>query len=72
VPLLTLHGRRDAQVPFAQSEAMDVALTRTGKPHRLVVAADADHAFSEEKDRAALLHEIESFLGEQLPTTTAP
>jgi dipeptidyl aminopeptidase/acylaminoacyl peptidase len=72
VPLLMLHGRRDAQVPFAQSEAMDAALTRARKPHRLIVAANADHAFSEEKDRAALLHEIESFLGEQLPTSTAP
>jgi dienelactone hydrolase len=72
VPLLMLHGRRDAQVPFAQSEAMDAALTRAGKPHRLVAFADADHAFGEEKDRAGLLHEIERFLSEQLPTATAP
>jgi dienelactone hydrolase len=72
VPLLMLHGRRDAQVPFAQSEAMDAALTRAGKPHRLVVFADADHAFSEEKDRAGLLQEIERFLSEQLPAATAP
>ncbi len=72
VPLLMLHGRRDAQVPIAQSEAMDAALTRADKAHRLVVVADADHAFSEEKDRATLLHEIEGFLSEQMPTTTAP
>jgi dipeptidyl aminopeptidase/acylaminoacyl peptidase len=72
VPLLMLHGRRDAQVPFAQSEAMDAALMRAGKPHRLVAFADADHAFSEEKDRAGLLHEIERFLSEQLPTAAAP
>ncbi len=72
VPLLMLHGRRDAQVPFAQSEAMDAALTRAGKPHRLVAFADADHAFGEEKDRAGLLHEIERFLSEQLPTAAAP
>lgn len=69
VPLLMLHGKRDAQVPFAQSDAMDAALTRAGKPHRLVTVADADHAFSAEKDRVTLLHEVQSFLSEHLPTT---
>jgi dipeptidyl aminopeptidase/acylaminoacyl peptidase len=67
VPLLMLHGKRDYQVPFEQSETMDTALTRAGKPHRLVVVPDADHQFSGVKDRAILLKEIETFLGEHLP-----
>jgi dipeptidyl aminopeptidase/acylaminoacyl peptidase len=67
VPLLMLHGKRDYQVPFEQSETMDAALTRAGKAHRFVVIPEADHQFSGVKDRAALLKEIETFLGEQLP-----
>jgi dipeptidyl aminopeptidase/acylaminoacyl peptidase len=69
VPLLMLHGKRDYQVPFEQSDTLDAALTRAGKPHRFVVVANADHPFSDVKDRAMLLREIETFLGEHLPVT---
>lgn len=67
VPLLMLHGQQDYQVPFEQSDTMDTALKRAGKPHRFVVVPDADHQFSGVKDRATLLKEIETFLGEHLP-----
>lgn len=67
VPLLMLQGKRDFQVPFEQSDSLDTALTRAGKPHRFVVVPNADHSFSDVKDRATLLREIETFLGEHLP-----
>jgi acetyl esterase/lipase len=67
VPLLMLHGQRDFQVPFKQSDTMATALKRAGKPHRFVVVPDADHQFSGVRDRATLLKEIETFLGEHLP-----
>jgi dipeptidyl aminopeptidase/acylaminoacyl peptidase len=67
VPLLILHGKRDFQVPFEQSDTLATALTRAGKPHRFVVVPDADHQFSAVKDRAVLLKETEAFLGEHLP-----
>jgi dipeptidyl aminopeptidase/acylaminoacyl peptidase len=67
VPLLMLHGKMDAQVPFEQSEVMDQALTRAYIPHRFTVVPDADHPFSGVKDRATLLHAIETFLDEHLP-----
>lgn len=67
VPLLMLQGKRDYQVPFEQSEAMDAALKHAGKPHRFVVVPGADHQFSDVKDRATLLQEVENFLGEYLP-----
>jgi acetyl esterase/lipase len=67
VPLLMLQGKRDYQVPFEQSETMDAALKRAGKPHRFVVVPDADHQFSAVKDRAVLLRETEAFLAEHLP-----
>lgn len=66
VPLLMLHGDADAQVPIAQSTAMDDALKRAQKPHRFVMVPDADHPFSDEKHRAVLLHEIEPFLAQYL------
>jgi dipeptidyl aminopeptidase/acylaminoacyl peptidase len=66
VPLLILHGTMDAQVPFAQSDAMDTALKHAAKPHRFVVFPDADHQFSAEKDRVTLLQEIAAFLNDHL------
>jgi dipeptidyl aminopeptidase/acylaminoacyl peptidase len=36
VPLLIVHARQDARVPFKQAEAMDATLTRLGKEHRFV------------------------------------
>ncbi len=71
VPLLMLHGKKDYQVPFEQSETMDAAMSRVGKPHKFVVVPGADHQFSAVKDRATLLQEIEAFLGEHLPATSA-
>jgi dipeptidyl aminopeptidase/acylaminoacyl peptidase len=70
VPLLILQGKRDFQVPFEQSDTLDTALTRAGKPHRFVVVPGADHQFSDVKDRAVLLKETEAFLGEHLPAAS--
>jgi dienelactone hydrolase len=67
VPLLMLHGKMDAQVPFEQSEVMDKALTRAHVAHRFAVVPEADHQFSQVKDRATLLKETEGFLAEHLP-----
>jgi dipeptidyl aminopeptidase/acylaminoacyl peptidase len=67
VPLLILHGKMDAQVPFEQSEVMDKALTRAHVAHRFAVVPEADHQFSQVKDRATLLKETEGFLAEHLP-----
>jgi pimeloyl-ACP methyl ester carboxylesterase len=66
VPVLLLHGDRDAQAPYAQSEVMDTALTHAGKPHRFVTIHDADHQLSAESDRVTMLREVEAFLAERL------
>ena len=68
VPVLMIHGDRDAQVDLEQSQAMDKALTRAGKPHRLVMIKDADHQMSAESARVTLLREIETFLSANVPT----
>jgi dipeptidyl aminopeptidase/acylaminoacyl peptidase len=67
VPVLLLHGTMDGQVPIEQSEAMDSALTRAGKAHRLVRVRDADHSFSEMSDKVTMMQEIERFLAQYLP-----
>lgn len=73
VPVLMIHGTMDAQVPIEQSEVMDSALTHAGKAHRFVRVPDADHSFSEPRDKAVLLEGIERFLGEHLsPSPAAP
>jgi dipeptidyl aminopeptidase/acylaminoacyl peptidase len=69
VPVLMLQGKMDYQVPFEQSEVMDKALTRAHAAHRFVVVPEADHQFSQVKDRATLLKETEGFLAEHLPAT---
>jgi dipeptidyl aminopeptidase/acylaminoacyl peptidase len=67
VPLLMLHGKMDAQVPFEQSAVMDRALAHAHVAHRFTVVPEADHQFSAVKDRAVLLKETEGFLAEHLP-----
>lgn len=67
VPLLMLHGDMDAQALFEQSTDMDSALKQAGKPHRFVTFKDGDHQFSDVKDRALMLREIDKFLAENLP-----
>jgi len=67
VPVLMIHGDLDAQVDLEQSQAMDTALARAGKVHRLVTIKDADHQMSAESARVTLLREIESFLGAHVP-----
>jgi dipeptidyl aminopeptidase/acylaminoacyl peptidase len=62
IPVLMIHGDNDFQVNVEQSEAMDRALTKAGKPHELVLIKGADHALSRESDRTALLTAIEHFL----------
>jgi dienelactone hydrolase len=66
IPVLLIHGDHDAQAPFKQSEVMDEALSRAGKPHRFVAIKNADHSMSAESDRITLLHEVDNFLRAQL------
>jgi len=67
VPILMIHGDRDAQADVEQSQAMDAALTRSGKPHRFVLIKDADHQLSAESARVTMLRELETFLSAHVP-----
>lgn len=66
IPVLMIHGDNDAQANVDQSDAMDRALTRAGKPHEYILIEGADHQMSRESDRTTLLTAIEKFLGTHL------
>lgn len=45
IPLLMIHGDEDQTVPFEQSEIMDRAMRRAGRPTRLIRLEDMDHYY---------------------------
>jgi dipeptidyl aminopeptidase/acylaminoacyl peptidase len=73
IPVLMIHGDLDAQANVEQSEAMDKALTKAGKPHEFLLVPGADHQMSRESDRTTLLSALEKFLAKNLgPGVSAP
>lgn len=72
VPVLIVHGDRDAQVPYEQSAAMQAALKHAAKSSRFITLPYADHQLSEEADRVILLREIESFLAAYIGPPARP
>lgn len=72
IPVLLVHGDRDAQAPVEQSTRMASALKRADKPHRMVLLKDATHQLGRKSDRMTLLTEIERFLGEHLGPGVRP
>ena len=68
VPVLLMHGRRDFTVPAEHSEAMQRALDHVDKPVEAVYFDEADHFFTREKDRIAMLKTLQSFLGKSCGT----
>ena len=48
IPLLLIHGDEDWTVPFEQSQIMERAMRRAGRPVRLVTLRDMDHYYSPE------------------------
>jgi dipeptidyl aminopeptidase/acylaminoacyl peptidase len=69
VPVLLMHGRRDFTVPVDHSEAMERALRHVDKPVEAVYFDDADHFFTREKDRVAMLRTLQSFLRRVMPAS---
>lgn len=51
-PILGLYAGKDEKVPVAAVERLRAALTAAGKPHELIVYADARHGFFDERSLA--------------------
>jgi dipeptidyl aminopeptidase/acylaminoacyl peptidase len=69
VPVLLLHGREDAIVPFQQSQLMAEALGKAGKPVTFVVLDGEDHWLSRSTTRIQVLHSLEDFLARHLQSS---
>ena len=66
-PLLLVHGKMDATVPYDQSQTMASRMRAAGKPVEFVSMPKADHHFTREEDRLALLKAMEAFLQKNNP-----
>jgi dienelactone hydrolase len=66
-PVLLIHGKDDTVVPFAQSEKMDRALRRAGKPVQLIELEGEDHWLSREPSRLAMITASVAFVEKHNP-----
>jgi dipeptidyl aminopeptidase/acylaminoacyl peptidase len=67
IPVLLIHGKQDARVPYVQSKLLADRLTQANKPHRYIEQPKGDHTLSREEDRIQFLKEMEDFLRQYNP-----
>lgn len=70
-PILLMHGANDTVVPISQSERMDDALRRAGKPVEFIRFPSEDHWLSDGVTRIAMLRELERFLAAHIGGASA-
>lgn len=70
-PLLLIHGKKDITVDPAQSISMNGKMRAVGKAVELMLLPEADHHFTREPDRLALLTALETFLAKHNPAPAA-
>jgi dipeptidyl aminopeptidase/acylaminoacyl peptidase len=66
IPIFLAHGRRDFTVSVEDSESMEDALRRAGKPVQALYFDDDDHYLFREEDRITFLKALEGFLAVNL------
>jgi dipeptidyl aminopeptidase/acylaminoacyl peptidase len=66
-PILLLHGKDDTVVPIDQSETMESALKRAGKPVEFVRMNNEDHWLSREETRVEMLKAAVAFVEKYNP-----
>jgi dipeptidyl aminopeptidase/acylaminoacyl peptidase len=72
IPILMVHGDRDPQAYYEQSEAMAKALKKAGKPFEFITLKNADHQIAVPQDRLKLLTAVETFLLQNLGPGVPP
>lgn len=74
IPLLIIHGDRDRTVPVSQSEIMERAMRRAGKPVRFIRLDDTDHYFTPDQAGAwrTVMTESLAFFQEHIGPGVAP
>jgi dipeptidyl aminopeptidase/acylaminoacyl peptidase len=66
-PILLIHGKDDTVVPISQSESMERALKRAGKPVDFVVMENEDHWLSRGETRTEMLKSAVDFVEKYNP-----
>jgi dipeptidyl aminopeptidase/acylaminoacyl peptidase len=66
-PILLIHGKDDAVVPIKQSEMMEAALKRAGKPVEFIRLDGEDHWLSREETRVQMLTAAVAFVQKYNP-----
>lgn len=66
VPVLLVHAQKDWEVQPDHSKSMSRALTRSKKPHELLIIKGANHQIERQSQRVELLEKIEEFLAKNL------
>jgi dipeptidyl aminopeptidase/acylaminoacyl peptidase len=67
-PIMLIHGKDDTVVPIEQSELMESALKRAGKPYEMVVLNGEDHWLSREETRKMMLRAAVEFVEKYNPS----
>lgn len=65
-PLLIVHGRDDATVPYEQAKVLIAALDRAGKPYELMAKFNEPHGIYNYKNRIELFRRVEAFLDKHM------
>ena len=68
IPILLVHGRDDTVVDYRQSQIMDDALAKAGKPFEFVTLQAEDHWLSRGATRFQMLRAVVDFLVKNNPT----
>lgn len=66
-PLLLIHGKKDVTVDHGQSSSMHGRMRGAGKEVEFLSLPEADHYFTRQADREALLEAIGTFLAKHNP-----
>lgn len=66
-PLLLVHGKKDVTVDAVQSDSMNSKMRGAGKQVEYLPLPEADHYFTRQADREALLGAVERFLAKHNP-----
>ena len=66
-PVLLIHGAEDGVVPVDQSDRMEAAMKKAGRPVQYLRLAKSGHSYRDDADELAEYKALEAFLKKHLP-----
>lgn len=68
-PVMLIHGEDDYVVPIEQSEFMEKAMKKAGKPYEFIRLPDSAHSYRSDEDEKTEYEALRRFLGTHLPVS---